>query len=203
MKSRELIRWLQEEDPSGETEVSVGNHDIYSLHTEPAYWDGRLQLLTRDDSKKPYYDVVGAKYTASGSKIVITAMGVADAIWNDADLPVDYSEAGNEETANRYRENDDKTRAQVRDVELRGDMDSFYGWVKKKMATINPGEDCRSEADEFYEHNLSPNDPVKTLPAKKGKDGFMWHPSWNDRREAAWEDTIEVLWSGYVDIRKK
>jgi hypothetical protein len=102
MKSKELIRLLQEEDPSGEVEVSVGNRDIFSLHTEPSYWDGRAQLLIRDYSKDPYYNVVGAKYTSRGSKVVITAMGVTDAILNNPDLPVDYSEVGNEDTAKRY-----------------------------------------------------------------------------------------------------
>ena len=53
MKSKELIRLLQEEDPSGEVEVCVQNFDILGIHTEPAYWDGSLQVLMRDASKPP------------------------------------------------------------------------------------------------------------------------------------------------------
>ena len=182
----------------------MGNRDIFSLHTEPSYWDGRAQLLIRDYSKDPYYNVVGAKYTSRGSKVVITAMGVTDAILNNPDLPVDYSEVGNEDTAKRYRETDDKTREEIRNIELKVEMEAFHNWVKKKMDEIRPGEDCRFEADQFYRHApLSPKDPVKDLPPKKGSDGYMWRPSWNECREAMWEDTIEVYWGLGVGIRKK
>jgi len=202
MKSRELIKQLLEVDPTGEVEVCVGNHDVFSVHCEPAYWDGRLQLLGRDHSKDPYYNVVGAKYTAKGSKIVITSMGVTDAIIDNADMPVDYSECGNEDTAKRYRETDDRTRAEIRDIELKCDMDSFYQWVKKKVEQIRPGEECRSEADHFYRANLSPKDPVKRLPPKHEGGWEMW-PSKYECQEATWDENIEVYWGLGVGIRKK
>jgi hypothetical protein len=111
---------------------------------------------------------------------------------------------GNEDTAKRYRETDDKTRAEILNIELKCEMDSFYQWVKKKVEKIRPGEECRDEADQFFRTApLSPNDPVKDLPVKKDKDGNLWHPSWNDRREAMWDDTIEVYWELGVSIRKK
>ena len=82
-------------------------------------------------------------------------------------------------------------------------MDTFHNWVKKKVDQIRPGEDCRYEADHFYrEAPLSPKDPVKDLPAKKGSDGYM-HPSWNERREAMWDDTIEVYWGLGVGIGRR
>lgn len=202
MKVKELIRLLQEEDPTGETEVCVDNIDIFSVHTEPAYWDGKLQLLIRDDSKKPYYDVVGAKYVTKGCKIVLHPMSVSDVLWDNPDAEVDYSELHPSSVAS-YKEQDDKTRQRSRDVELKVEMDGFYRWVKKKVDAVRPGEECRYVADSFYKENLSPKDPVKDLPPKPDKDGNLWHPSWAERREAYWDDLLEVYWEGGWEIRKR
>lgn len=206
MKAKELIRLLQEEDPTGETEVSVGNHDIFTVHTEPAYWDGKLQLLIRDESKKPYYDVVGGKYCTKGCKIVITSMGVSDVLWENPDATVDYSELG--QYADRYRESDEKTRQASRDVTLKVEMDAFHRWVKSKAEVIRPGgEDCRSTSDYFFEKHLHVDDPLKELPKKKHVDStgteYECWPSVNERRESGWGDTIEVYWRGGWGIRKK
>ena len=209
MKTKELIRLLQEEDPTGETEVSVGNHDIFELHTEPAYWDGKLQLLIRDPAKAPYYDIVGGKYVTKGCKIVINAMSISDVLWQDPDATVDYSELG--QSADRYRESDEKTRQASRDVTLKVEMDAFHRWVKSKAEVIRPGDaDCRSASDYFFEKHLHVDDPLKELPPKKQiikeKDGdkeyTVW-PSVNERRESGWDDMLEVYWRGGWGIRKK
>jgi hypothetical protein len=206
VKSKELIRLLQEEDPTGETEVSVGNHDIFELRTEPAYWDGKLQLLIRDPAKAPYYDIVGGKYCTAGSKIVINAMSISDVLWQDPDATVDYSELG--QYADKYREADEKTRRASRDVTLKVGMDAFYRWVKSKAEAIRPGDtDCRSGADYFFEKHLHVDDPLKELPKQKhvdstGKEYECW-PSVNDRRESGWDDRIEVYWRGGWGIKMK
>ena len=59
MKTKELIKELQELDPTGETEVVCGCGDIYFVEELPAYYDGRLGVLIKDESKKPYYHVKG------------------------------------------------------------------------------------------------------------------------------------------------
>lgn len=92
MKTKDLIAMLQKEDPSGEVEVCVNNHDIYFAEMMEAYWDGKLQLIVRDESKKPYYHIVGAKVVATGAKIKLHTMGVEDIIENDPDIPVDLSD---------------------------------------------------------------------------------------------------------------
>ncbi len=89
MKTKELIRRLQEIDPTGETECCVGNADIFFVDCTPAYWDGCLQLLKRDPTSK-YYNVIGAKYTTKGQKIVIVTHSIEDAILENSDLPVEY-----------------------------------------------------------------------------------------------------------------
>ena len=88
MKTKDVIKMLQEADPSGEIECVVGNVDIYSAHMEPAYWDGSMQLLVRDPDCE-FYNVIGAIYTSKGSKVSITTMSISDAMLEDPDLPVE------------------------------------------------------------------------------------------------------------------
>ena len=207
MKVKDLVRLLQAEDPTGETEVCVQNEDIFDVHTEPAYYDGKLQLLVRDPALIDCYDVVGGKYVVSGSKIVITPMGVTDVLWDNPEAVIDYSDLDKNTGRGSadYRKSDDATRQASRDVELKVEMDAFYRWAKKKAEAIrDSGEDIRLSADHFYKDNLSPKDPVKDLPQRYDeKHGYSYWPSWNDRREAMWNDTIEVYWKGGWGIHKK
>ena len=208
MKSSELIKQLQELDPEGVIEVCVNNVDIYFLDVEGAYYDGSLQVLTRDHSKDPYYNITGGKYVRSGKKIVLHPMSIRDVLWDNPDTAViDYSEI-NPAYVEQYKEQDEKTRQASRDCEKRCEMDMFYRWVQGKAAEIHPGGDfkdgeLREESDRFYEANLSPNDPLKELPPKPDKDGNMWHPSVCDRRESEWGDKVEVRWTGYWELHKK
>ena len=203
MKTKDLIAELQEADPSGELEVCVENIDIFTVTTEPAYWDGRLQLLMRDPAKKPYFDVVGGRYVSSGHKVVISPMSITDVLWDNPEAEIDYGGLG--ANAERYRASDDKTRKASRDVELKVEMDAFHGWAKKQADAIRPenSDRCRGASDSFYEKHLSPKDPVKDLPTKKDEHGYEWHASWHDRREAMWDDTLEVYWRGGWGIRRK
>ncbi len=52
MKTKELIRQLQREDPSGELECCVDNSDIFFVEHLPAYYDGCLEVLVRDKSSE-------------------------------------------------------------------------------------------------------------------------------------------------------
>jgi len=203
MKTKDLIAELQEADPSGELECCIENVDIFTVVTEPAYWDGRLQVLTRDPAKKPYFDVIGGKYTSKGHKVVISPMSITDVLWDNPDAEIDYSELGG--NSDSYRKSDDETRKASREVELKVEMDAFHRWMKRHAETIRPGgEDCRRSADYAFEKlGLSPKDPVKDLPTKKDAQGYEWHASWADRREAMWDDTLEVYWRGGWGVRKK
>lgn len=92
MKTRELIAALQKEDPTGELEVIAGSAPIYFATREPAYWDGSLQMLIHDDSKRPYYSIVGYKVTDRGEKIRLNLMELDDVLLDAPDAPVDLSE---------------------------------------------------------------------------------------------------------------
>jgi hypothetical protein len=89
MQVRELIRLLQEADPTGDEQVSVGNSDIHFVGVEPGYWDGCLQVLKRDDACE-YYNIVGAEFRSNCKKIVINALSIRDALFNDPAMPVTY-----------------------------------------------------------------------------------------------------------------
>lgn len=80
MKSKELIKQLQELDPTGEIEVAVGNQDIWLVDCYPAYYDGNLQVLKRINSE--YYDITGVEFKIQGSKIDLRPMGFDDVIFN-------------------------------------------------------------------------------------------------------------------------
>ncbi|MDA4132016.1 MAG: hypothetical protein OK454_02665 [Thaumarchaeota archaeon] len=211
MKGKELIRLLQEIDPTGEVEVSVGNIDIWDVHQEPAYWDGKLQLVVRDPAKAPYYDIVGGKYVVSGSKIVISTMSIADVLWSDPEAAIDYSELG--QYAAEYRKHDDATRQASRDVTMRVEVDSFARWVAKQCQRLRPGcatdtyeKDIAYSAAEFFKKHLSPDDPLKALPPEKRMSGGKEYESWpsvNQRRESDWDDRIEVYWRGGWGIKMK
>jgi hypothetical protein len=198
MKSKELIRLIQEEDPTGEVEVCIGNADIFSVHTQAAYWDGKLQILKRDPAKAPYYDIVGARYTTKGSKMVITAMSIVDVLSDNPDAEIDYSELG-DTTAAHYKEQDDKTRALARHIERRCELNMFQRWAKGKAEVILPGydeEQLMTEAEHFYDANLKPDDPLPNLPPKQHKDGYSWYPSVSERRVYQWDESITIGWSG-------
>jgi len=92
MKSKELIRQLQEIDPSGEMQVVSGECDIFILETNPAYYDGKLVTLIRDKSKLPFYDIIGIKVKTEGKKINLKFMSAEDVIIEDWTAKVDLSE---------------------------------------------------------------------------------------------------------------
>lgn len=110
MKTKELIRLLQIEDPTGEAECCIDNADILCVERMPAYYDGRLEVLIRDPSL-PYYNVVGAKITGSGVKVNIHRHSIEDALYDDPDLPVTVEPGGE-----RYEIDVDEWREAGREV---------------------------------------------------------------------------------------
>ena len=90
MKTKELIKRLQEADPSGETDVCVGNEDILFVAREPGYYDGCFQVLDRDPAKEPYYNVVGVEIKAESDKIVIHPHGLSWVLIDHPEMPVKF-----------------------------------------------------------------------------------------------------------------
>lgn len=108
MKSKELIALLQKEDPDGDTDVCTGISPVVEVYRSPAYYDGSLERLIRDEQGK----IISAKIVRTGDKIVLRTMGLDDAIFYALeagyDLPVDLSDCSGSaryaETIAKYRE---------------------------------------------------------------------------------------------------
>jgi len=92
MKTKELIRQLQEVDPSGELDCCIETtSDIYFVERLPAYYDGIQELLVRDPKIKDHYDVVGGIFTGDGVKVCIRSYSIEDALWDaDGNFPIKY-----------------------------------------------------------------------------------------------------------------
>jgi hypothetical protein len=89
MKTKELIRRLEECDPSGELECSVKGIDIYSVTVQPGYHDGPYEVLIRDLSKTNY-NITGAKMLSGGQKVILEPLSINDALMEDSALCVEY-----------------------------------------------------------------------------------------------------------------
>lgn len=191
MKTKKLIELLQKEDPTGETECCIGNEDIFYVSVEPAYWDGTLQVLIRDEDNK-YYNVIGAKYIDSGNKIVIRTLSINDAISEDTNLPVDYSNLGSAERKNRYKTADDKTRKQMMDIRYENELSHFLQWAVKKSIEIS-GEQVgvkemgKDFFDKHYSYDMSFPPEIAAM---------IYNISYNDKRNLQYDKEVELTFDG-------
>jgi hypothetical protein len=139
MKTKELIQWLQTEDPTGELEVCVNNVPIYTVENQPAYYDGPLQMLIHDESKRPYYSIVGYKVTQRGNKIKLTTMDIGDCLIDNPDMPVDLSELANW-TRKRWEECVETKRKEYRQMDIETAME--LACLKPETCLICSKSDC-------------------------------------------------------------
>jgi hypothetical protein len=111
MKTKDLIKQLQEQDPSGDLEVVVGNLPIVFAYKQPGYYDGLLQILIKDE--QGYHS--GYKFTPRGMKIQIHTTDLDGQLLDDPELPVDISEVS-DHSIQRYKDLIEKTRQEMRDI---------------------------------------------------------------------------------------
>jgi len=128
MKTRELIEALQLEDPSGELEVIAGGTPIYFASRQPAYYDGPLQMLIHDESKRPYYSIVGYKVTQHGEKVRLHLMGLDECMLDEQSIPVDLTELG-EYQRGSWEKRVAELREQMREIH-----ESVNEWAEKRRA---------------------------------------------------------------------
>lgn len=202
MKSKEVIRLIQEADPSGEEECCVGNVDIWTITKEPAYYDGPLQVLEHDPAKAPYYDICGGKYVRNGCKIQIRGLSIHDAIFENPKLKIDYAQVGPNLQA-VYATADDETRKVSQEIHAGVERDIFVRWAirlaERLCGDVSNVESC---ARRFYDDNLSPDDPMpEDIRNLKYTDaqGHTIHESFAARREAQWSREITVEFTGGFD----
>jgi len=123
MKTKELIRQLQEADPSGEIECCIDNADIFFVERLPAYYDGRLQTLKRDKNGQ----ITGAKVISKGDKIKIYPLSIQEHFLDNPELEVQY------ETDNEFaKEWLEKERQKAKDIIEEVDKDMrAKGFIKQ------------------------------------------------------------------------
>jgi hypothetical protein len=95
MKTKKIIALLQKLDPTGETEVSVCGRDIIEIAMYPAYYDGRLEVLERDETKSDVADfqIVKGRMVCSGNKIIINPLSIEEALLDNPEMPVEIEES--------------------------------------------------------------------------------------------------------------
>ncbi|SRR6266705_837100 len=91
MKTKELIAALQEEDPTGESEVQAEGIPIFFVEKLPAWYDGPMNVLEQDKTGR----VTGYKVTKIGSKIRLHTVSLAEFIIENPDKEVDLSGLNN------------------------------------------------------------------------------------------------------------
>ena len=140
MKSKELIKQLQEEDPSGEIEVVCGG-DIYFAERLPASCDGRLQVLIRDETKKPFYHVVGMKEVSGGDKILLNILNLEDVCENAYRHPETLIIEGSDEFKEKAKKLMDEILAETFELDYQGFLEHIMGRVREEgICPIFPEE---------------------------------------------------------------
>jgi len=124
MKSKDLIKLLQEEDPTGEEEVVIGNSDICSVASLPGYYDGSYSLLVKDESG----DIIGAEYRSDGSKLCIYTMDWYDVLSDIPDAPIKVVDVF---THKKMQEAVDKGRAEIKSIHAKFEAESLKSVIEK------------------------------------------------------------------------
>lgn len=189
-----------EADPDGTAEFCVGNADIYFLEPKPAYWDGSLQLLIHDETKKPFYSIVGAKRTNKGTKVDIVAMSIEDCLWDDPEMLVDYSEIS-ETRKNDYLERDNFVRQKGVEINEELELEYFRDWVKKELVfndDISKEEMDRVTSEAYTHFGLSSKDPHPeyTHELDEKFPGGICYPSYVRKRNYKWSREFEIHCEG-------
>lgn len=88
----ELVKMLQEADPSGELPVFDWYGQPYCIEVTEFYWDGMQVMILHDEELLgKCYSVKAAKFLGEGKKAVIRSLNLSDVIGNNPDIEVDTS----------------------------------------------------------------------------------------------------------------
>lgn len=116
MTTTELIKQLQEADPGGECEVTVGNSPIRFVDSLPGYYDG-AQVVKTDK---------GYKFNRTREKVTIHHTSLHDLVFDNPELEVDCSELSDER-----RTLTEEFYHQVRKASADFDLEMLLGYFEK------------------------------------------------------------------------
>ena len=88
MKTKELIKLLQESDPNGEYDVCVDNLPVESVCAMDYYWDGIIEFVERDINGKP---TDAGWRNNPNQKVRIYIDSVEKAVFDNPDLKIETS----------------------------------------------------------------------------------------------------------------
>ena len=111
MKTKELIKILNEIDPEGETEVVIENESAFFAYKEPAYYDGIMELILKNENG----EIIGGKYSSKGSKISLRPYGIMSAIYDFPELSVEYDIANSKKE--EYKKMVEQWRIESREID--------------------------------------------------------------------------------------
>lgn len=116
MKTRELIKVLQEVDPEGESEVIVNGDPIYFAENLPGYYDGWYSVLIQDHSKDPYYNITGIRQTRAGDKVRLHLMSMEDVLLDNPEAIVELDSSLGPERIKEMEESVQALRVEHRQI---------------------------------------------------------------------------------------
>jgi hypothetical protein len=192
MKTKDLIAQLQVADPTGEEHCCIGNADIWSVNVEPAYYDGCLQVIERDQVNRP----LRGHRVRSGYKVVLSPLFLHDALDYD-EFVIEYLDDNDRA---QYERADQEWRRQNREIDFKSEMGIFSSWVFLKIQSMKPiplgwVERIKKAAEAFYKEHRGPDVDGKAI------EDWPWqNRSYADRLEALWEEVIRVDWDNYSRI---
>jgi hypothetical protein len=87
MKTSELIKLLQKEDPDDQCFVCIDNHPVSGVGSMAYYWDGRLESVVRDENHLP----IKAGYPSGVRKMKIFYDSLEEALMDNPNVELDLS----------------------------------------------------------------------------------------------------------------
>lgn len=203
MKTKELIRQLQEADPTGEIECCVGNCDIDNVTVLPAYYDGNLQVITVRDERGA---AIAGKLFHNGRKVQIEAFSFGEHVFFEHGVfEIDYSDLGESPNTAYVKEFYTKRVAEVERNEYEIELNHFLLHVGKRAGldipnTINHTfveripKDLRKRAVHYFNRHYGAYAPMpEDLCVWRETDGRKSIGSWHERREEQWLREVDVL----------
>lgn len=159
MKSKDLIKKLQDLDPTGETEVYVGNCDILYVDLSPSYYDGRAQQFTTWQVYNEYgcSRPIAGKFRAGGEKIQIKAESFEDMAYYNEEMGLPFEVDTSEN--HKIDAMDYNARLKYeRDLyrQIREELTFLFveSWVRKQAVKQHPSVDLRALQDIIESPNL-------------------------------------------------
>ncbi len=111
MKTKELIKQLQQNDPGGEAEVYVGGQPIDYVDSPMPWWyDGRAMLMEKDTFGNVSYVGWGKSF----NKLHLVEFDLGNFLMDNPEFPIDLSGITQHSDINNFKEMIEKYREQGR-----------------------------------------------------------------------------------------